>query len=148
MTEYRSLIAGVGGHLPDRVLTNAELAKMVDTSDEWIRERTGISERHIAAEGEKTSDLALVAARKALEHGGLDAKDLDLIVLATATPDLTFPSTASRVQAELSFNNEEYGKLEQYFAVAFGVGALIFGAIASPNTADARSATVSARASS
>ena len=105
MTEYRSLIAGVGGHLPDRVLTNDELAKMVHTSDEWIRERTGISERHIAAEGEKTSDLALVAARKALEHGGLDAKDLDLIVLATATPDLTFPSTASRVQAGLGMTH-------------------------------------------
>ena len=95
------MIAGVGGYLPERVMTNAELAKMVDTSDEWIVERTGIRERHIAAEGEKTSDLAIAAARAALADAGADSGEVDLIVLATATPDLTFPSTASRVQAAL-----------------------------------------------
>jgi len=101
LTEYRSVIAGVGGYLPERVLTNAELARMVDTSDEWIVERTGIRERRIAAEGEKTSDLALAASRAALANAGAQAEEVDLIVLATATPDLTFPSTASRVQAGL-----------------------------------------------
>jgi 3-oxoacyl-[acyl-carrier-protein] synthase III len=101
LSEFRSIIAGVGGYLPERVMTNAELAAKVDTSDEWIVERTGIHERHIAAEGEKTSDLALAASRAALAHAGANADELDLIVLATATPDLTFPSTASRVQAGL-----------------------------------------------
>jgi 3-oxoacyl-[acyl-carrier-protein] synthase III len=97
----RSLLLGVGGYLPERVLTNAELATQVDTSDEWIVERTGIRERRIAAEGEKTSDLAIKAATRALEHAGRSAGDIDLIVLATATPDLTFPATAARVQAAL-----------------------------------------------
>ncbi|MFD2235364.1 beta-ketoacyl-ACP synthase III [Phaeospirillum tilakii] len=97
----RSLIAGCGGYLPARVVTNAELATRVDTSDEWIVERSGIHRRHIAAEGEKTSDLALAAARAALEHAGIGADAVDLIVLATATPDNTFPSTAARVQAGL-----------------------------------------------
>ena len=97
----RSVLLGVGGHLPERVLTNAELAAMVDTSDEWIVERTGIRARHIAAEGEKTSDLAIAAARRALERAGRAAKDVDLLIVATATPDLTFPATAARVQAAL-----------------------------------------------
>jgi len=97
----RSVVLGVGSHLPARVLTNAELSARVDTSDEWIRERTGIRQRHIASEGEKTSDLALGAARKALEAAGREAKDIDLIVLATTTPDLTFPATAARVQAAI-----------------------------------------------
>ncbi|MBL8543075.1 MAG: ketoacyl-ACP synthase III [Hyphomonadaceae bacterium] len=97
----RSVLLGVGGQLPSRVLTNEELAQRVDTSNEWIVERTGIRERRIAAEGEKTSDLALAAARAALTHAGREAKDIDLIIVATATPDLTFPATAARVQANL-----------------------------------------------
>jgi 3-oxoacyl-[acyl-carrier-protein] synthase-3 len=105
LTEYRSLIAGVGGYLPERVMTKAELARMVDTSDDWIVERTGIRERHIAAEGEKTSDLALAAARAALAKAGVGVETVDLIVLATATPDLTFPATASRVQAGLGMTH-------------------------------------------
>jgi len=97
----RSLLVGVGGYLPDRVMSNAELASQVDTSDQWIVERTGIHRRHIAAEGQRTSDLALEASRRALAHAKMDAGDIDLIVLATATPDLTFPATAARVQAAL-----------------------------------------------
>jgi len=97
----RSVMLGAGSHLPARVLTNAELSARVDTSDEWIRERTGIRQRHIAGEGEKTSDLALAAARKALEASGREGKDIDLIILATTTPDLTFPATAARVQAAI-----------------------------------------------
>jgi len=97
----RSVLLGVGSHLPERVLTNAELAKRVDTSDEWIVERTGIRQRHIAADDEKTSDLACQAAVKALDAAGKGAGDIDLIIVATATPDLTFPATAARVQAEL-----------------------------------------------
>jgi 3-oxoacyl-[acyl-carrier-protein] synthase-3 len=99
--DLRSVILGVGSYLPDRVLSNAELAKRVDTSDEWIVERTGIRERRIAAEGEKTSDLAIVAANRALEHAGLAAQEIDLVIVATSTPDLTFPATAARVQAGL-----------------------------------------------
>lgn len=101
----RSVLTGVGSYLPERVLTNAELAKRVDTSDEWIVERTGIRERHIAADDEWTSDLAVAASLKALEAAGRDAKDIDLVIVATATPDLTFPATAARVQAELGVTN-------------------------------------------
>lgn len=97
----RSVLTGVGSYLPERVLTNAELAKRVDTSDEWIRERTGISERHVAAEDQRTSDLACAAALNALTSAGRDAREIDLVIVATATPDLTFPATAARVQAEL-----------------------------------------------
>lgn len=97
----RTVLTGVGGHLPDRVLTNAELSVTVDTSDEWIVARTGIRERRIAADGEKTSDLAIAAARKALAAAGRTEAEVDLIIVATATPDLTFPATAARVQAEL-----------------------------------------------
>lgn len=97
----RSRIVGVGSYLPSRVVTNDQLAEKVDTSNEWIIERTGIRQRHIAAEGEKTSDLAIAAGRKALEAAGLSADDLGLIVVATATPDNTFPATATRVQAGL-----------------------------------------------
>jgi 3-oxoacyl-[acyl-carrier-protein] synthase-3 len=97
----RSVLLGVGAYLPKRILTNAELARRVDTSDEWIVERTGIRERRIAADGEKTSDLSIAAARAALADCGREAKDIDLIIVATATPDLTFPATAARVQAEL-----------------------------------------------
>ncbi|MCH9807299.1 MAG: ketoacyl-ACP synthase III [Alphaproteobacteria bacterium] len=94
----RSVIRGVGAHLPARVLTNAELAEMVDTSDDWIVERSGIRQRHIAAEGETTADLGAAAARQALIRSGIDPLDIDLIIVATATPDRTFPSTAVRIQ--------------------------------------------------
>src|SRR5271169_2682199 len=97
----RAQVAGCGAYLPERVLTNDELARQLDTSDEWIRQRTGIGARHIAADGELTSDLALIAARRALERAGMSGSDLDLIVLATATPDHTFPATATKVQAQL-----------------------------------------------
>jgi 3-oxoacyl-[acyl-carrier-protein] synthase-3 len=97
----RSVVQGCGAYLPERVVTNADLAKTMDTSDEWIQQRTGIKQRHIAAEGEFTSHLALKASERALAHAGLKASDLDLIVLATATPDETFPATATRVQADL-----------------------------------------------
>ena len=97
----RSVVQGCGSYLPARLVTNADLAKQMDTSDEWIQQRTGIRQRHIAADGELTSHLALKASQRALEHAGLKASDLDLIVLATATPDETFPATATRVQAEL-----------------------------------------------
>jgi len=94
VTVLRSVVLGCGSYLPSRVLTNAELSRMVDTSDEWITQRTGIRERRIAAKGETTSDMALAAA-------GLDAQSIDLIVLATSTPDNTFPATAVSVQAGL-----------------------------------------------
>ena len=97
----RSVVQGCGSYLPERLVTNADLAKTMDTSDEWIQQRTGIRQRHIAADGELTSHLAIKASERALAHAGLKASDLDLIVLATATPDETFPATATRVQAEL-----------------------------------------------
>ena len=97
----RSVLKGVGSALPARAVSNQELAQTVDTSDEWIRERTGIGTRHIAGEGETTGTLATEAARKALADAGIDAADVDMIVLATATPDQTFPATAATVQAEL-----------------------------------------------
>ena len=99
--KLRSQVAGCGAYLPERVVTNDELARRLDTSDEWIRQRTGIGARHIAADGETTSDLAVAAARRALERAGMSGGDLDLIVLATATPDHTFPATATKVQAQL-----------------------------------------------
>jgi 3-oxoacyl-[acyl-carrier-protein] synthase III len=98
---WRSQAAGTGGYLPERIVTNDELAARLDTSDAWIRQRTGIAERRIAAPGELTSDLAYEAARRALERAGMSGGDLDLIVLATATPDQTFPATAVKVQARL-----------------------------------------------
>jgi len=97
----RSQVVGCGSYLPARIVTNDELAARLDTSDEWIRQRTGIGERRIAAEGELTSDLAVAAARRALQRAGMSGNDLDLIVLATATPDHTFPATATKVQAQL-----------------------------------------------
>ncbi len=97
----RSVVRGVGAYLPEKIVTNAELAKTVDTTDEWIVERSGIKKRHIAADGQKTSDLAIAAVTKALAHAGMDGKDIDLFVVATATPDQTFPATAARVQAAL-----------------------------------------------
>src|SRR4029453_10990066 len=97
----RSVVQGCGAYLPERVVTNDELAKKIETSDEWIQQRTGIKQRHIAADGEFTSHLAIKASERALAHAGVKAPALDLIVLATATPDETFPATATRVQAAL-----------------------------------------------
>ncbi len=105
MTVMRSVVLGYGSYLPERILTNAELAKMVDTSDEWIVQRTGIKERHIAAEGEFTSHLGLKAAQAALANAGIDAQSIDLIVLATSTPDNTFPATAVAIQHGLGINH-------------------------------------------
>lgn len=101
----RSTIIGTGSYLPEHVLTNEALAKQVDTTDEWIRERTGITQRHIAAEGETTSDLATHAAKRAIEDASLKADDIDLIVLATTTPDYTFPATATIVQERLGIHH-------------------------------------------
>src|SRR5271168_1011563 len=97
----RSQVAGCGAYLPERIITNRELADRLDTSDEWIRQRTGIGERRVAAPGELTSDLAFRAAQRALASAGMSGNDLDLVVLATATPDNTFPATAAKVQARL-----------------------------------------------
>ncbi len=122
----RARVIGTGGYLPARVLTNADLAARLDTSDEWIVERTGIRERRIAADGELTSDLAVAAARPALEAAGLSAADIDLIVLATATPDQTFPATATAVQAKLGMTR----------GVAFDVGAVCSGFLYALSVAD------------
>lgn len=122
----RSVILGVGAHLPARILTNAELSKTVDTSDEWIVERTGIRQRHIAGEHEKTSDLAIAAARRALDAAGVSGEEIDLIVLATTTPDLTFPATAVRVQAAIGAHH----------AAAFDLQAVCSGFIFALTTAD------------
>jgi len=101
LTVLRSIVLGCGSYLPEKVLTNADLAAMVETSDEWIVQRTGIRERRMAAAGEVTSDLAIHAARAALADAGIDASTIDLIVVATSTPDNTFPATATTVQAGL-----------------------------------------------
>ena len=101
MTVLRSVVLGCGSYLPSRILGNEDLARAVDTTDEWIVQRTGIRERHIAAAGELTSDLAVHAARAALAHAHIEADSIDLIVLATSTPDLTFPATAVIVQEKL-----------------------------------------------
>lgn len=105
MTQIRSVVLGCGSYLPEQVVTNAQLAARIDTSDEWIVQRTGIRERHIAAEGEFTSHLALKAAQAALTDAGVDAQSIELIVLATSTPDNTFPATAVAVQHGLGINH-------------------------------------------
>jgi 3-oxoacyl-[acyl-carrier-protein] synthase-3 len=122
----RSFIRGTGGYLPEKVLTNEELSKMVDTSDEWIRERTGIKRRHVAAEGELTSDIATAAARSALEAAGIPVSEVDLIVLATTTPDQTFPASATAVQAKLGMTG----------GAAFDVQAVCSGFLFALATAD------------
>ncbi len=122
----RTIIAGSGSYLPSKVLTNQELAGMVETSDEWIVQRTGIRERRIAAEGELTSDLATLAAERALEDAGYDAGDIDLIMLATATPDHTFPATAVTVQ----------DRLGMYHGAAFDLQAVCSGFVFGLVTAD------------
>jgi 3-oxoacyl-[acyl-carrier-protein] synthase-3 len=105
VSTIRSVIRGCGSYLPAKVVTNADLAKLVDTTDDWIVERTGIRERHMAAEGELTSDLGIAAARNALEVAGLEPRDIDLIILATSTPDQTFPASAVTIQAALGITN-------------------------------------------
>jgi 3-oxoacyl-[acyl-carrier-protein] synthase-3 len=120
------VITGSGSALPQRSVSNAELAKMVDTTDEWIVERTGIRNRYIAGEGETTSSLATDAARRALEAAGVDASRVDLIVLATATPDQTFPATATIVQHNLGCNG----------GIAFDVAAVCSGFLYAMATAD------------
>jgi 3-oxoacyl-[acyl-carrier-protein] synthase III len=122
----RSAITGVGGYLPEEVVTNADLAKVVDTSDEWIVERTGIKQRHRASEHQGASDLAVEAAKKALVAAGRTAADLDLIIVATTTPDLTFPSVASMVQR----------KLGAPVGVAFDVQAVCSGFVYALSVAD------------
>jgi 3-oxoacyl-[acyl-carrier-protein] synthase-3 len=122
----RSVVCGSGSALPGTAVTNAELATRVDTSDEWIVERTGIRQRYIAAEGETTSTLATEAARKALAAAGMDASSIDLIVLATATPDQTFPATATKVQHALGCNG----------GIAFDVAAVCSGFLYAMATAD------------
>ncbi|MBV9530699.1 MAG: ketoacyl-ACP synthase III [Bradyrhizobium sp.] len=113
----RSVVLGCGSYLPRRILTNAELAMRIDTSDEWIVQRTGIRQRHIAADGECTSHLALNASRAALKDAGIDAQSIELIVLATSTPDNTFPATAVAVQNGLGIN---YGAAFDLQAVCSG----------------------------
>ncbi len=127
MSGTRSVVRGIGSYLPERILTNAELARQIETSDDWIVQRTGICQRHIAAEGEFTSHLALKAAERALADSGFTAGDIDLIVLATATPDLTFPATASTVQAELGITR----------GAAFDLQAVCSGFVFALATADA-----------
>jgi len=105
VTKIRSVVLGCGSYLPQQVVTNAQLAARIDTSDEWIVQRTGIRERHIAAEGEFTSHLAIRAAQAALADAGVDAQSIELIVLATSTPDNTFPATAVAVQHGLGINH-------------------------------------------
>jgi 3-oxoacyl-[acyl-carrier-protein] synthase III len=126
VTAIRSVVLGCGSHLPERILTNAELAARIDTSDEWIVQRTGIRERHIAAEGEFTSHLAIKAARSALANAGVDAQSIDLIVLATSTPDNTFPATAVAVQDGLGIHH----------GAAFDIQAVCSGFIFALATAD------------
>ncbi|WP_193170589.1 beta-ketoacyl-ACP synthase III [Nisaea nitritireducens] len=105
MTLKKSLLVGCGSYLPQRIVTNDELSKTVDTSDEWITKRTGIKQRHIAADDETTSDLAVNAARDALQRAEMTIDDIDLIIVATTTPDDTFPSTATKVQAKLGMDH-------------------------------------------
>lgn len=122
----RSVVKGVGGYLPDRIVTNQDLAQIVDTSDEWIVARTGIRERRIAADGELTSAMGVAAARAALADAGLEPGDIDLIVLATSTPDQTFPATAVTIQAELGITH----------GAAFDVQAVCSGFVFAMSTAD------------
>ncbi len=125
-SKLRSVVRGVGAYLPEKILTNKELAEFVDTSDEWIVQRTGIQERHIAAKDETTSMLGARAARAALAEADLKAEDIDLIIVATSTPDWTFPSTATQIQAELGVHQ----------GVAFDLQAVCSGFVFALATAD------------
>ena len=126
MTCIRSVVAGCGSYLPERVVTNADLAKFVDTTDEWIVSRSGIHQRHLAAEGELTSDLGLAAAQAALDNAGLTVDDIDLIVMATTTPDDTFPATATKIQM----------KLGMHHGAAFDIQAVCSGFVYAMSVAD------------
>ena len=126
MSVRRSVVLGCGSYLPERVLTNADMAKVVDTSDAWIVQRTGIRQRHVAAPTEVTSDLGLAAARAALEDAGVDAQSIDLIILATSTPDNTFPASAVSIQAGLGIST----------GVAFDLQAVCSGFVFGLTTAD------------
>jgi 3-oxoacyl-[acyl-carrier-protein] synthase III len=134
-TTARNVITGTGSALPARCVTNAELATRVDTTDEWIVERTGIRQRHVAGQGETTATLATEAARAALAAAGLASADIGLIVLATTTPDNTFPATATKVQALLGIPD----------CVAFDVAAVCSGFLYAMNVADAMLASGTAR---
>ena len=123
----RAVVKGVGHYLPERVVPNSEFADRIDTSDEWIRTRSGIAQRHFAAEGQTTSDMAIRAARAALDHAGLTADDIDAIVLATSTADFTFPSAATMVQAGLGMTR----------GFAFDVQAVCAGFVFALSTANA-----------
>jgi 3-oxoacyl-[acyl-carrier-protein] synthase-3 len=126
VTVTRSVILGCGSYLPSQVVSNDDLAKIIDTNDAWIVERTGIKRRHIASDGETTSDLALEAAKRALKHADIGAADLDLVIVATTTPDETFPSTATRIQARLGMTR----------GAAFDVQAVCTGFIYALSVAD------------
>lgn len=126
MSQFQSIIRSVGGYLPEKKLTNDDLSKMVDTTDDWIKERTGIRSRHIAAEGEVTSDLAIIAAKQALERAEMDPQEIDLIILATSTPNQTFPATAVTIQAELGITH----------GAAFDMQAVCSGFVFALTTAD------------
>lgn len=125
-SRLRSVVLGVGAYLPKRIVTNEEMAKLVDTSDEWIVQRTGIKQRHIAGEGETTSMLGEKAALAALANAGLTPDDIDLIIVATSTPDWTFPSTASQIQASLGVTR----------GAAFDLQAVCAGFVFAVSTAD------------
>ncbi len=123
----RSVVKGIGSYLPERILSNAELSETVETSDQWIRERTGIGQRHIVAEDQCTSDLGLAAAQAALKDAGMTADDIDLIVVSTTTPDYTFPATATIIQNKLGIKH----------GAAFDLQAVCSGFIYGVNVVDA-----------
>jgi 3-oxoacyl-[acyl-carrier-protein] synthase-3 len=126
VTRIRSIFRGVGGYLPRRLMTNAEISTLVDTSDEWIVQRTGIRQRYLAAEGEVTSDLAVEAAKRALASAGMTIADIDLVIVATTTPDMTYPATAAIVQQ----------KLGMHHGIAFDIQAVCSGFVFGVGTAD------------
>lgn len=126
MSRLRSVVRGCGAYLPEKVLTNDDMARMVDTSSEWIVQRSGIEQRHIAADDEPTSALGIKAAEAALAHAGLRASDIDLIICATSTPDYTFPSTASIIQAGLGITH----------GAAFDIQAVCSGFVFAVSTAE------------
>lgn len=123
----RSVMLGCGSYLPEKILTNAELAKTVDTTDEWIVQRTGIKQRHVAAEGEKTSDMAIKAALRALDNAGVKGSEIDAVILATSTPDQTFPATAMAVQEAIGMGDRGF---------AFDLQAVCSGFVYAMATAD------------
>jgi 3-oxoacyl-[acyl-carrier-protein] synthase-3 len=126
VSELRSIVRGVGSYLPARILTNEELSRTIDTSDEWIQQRVGIKQRHIAADDEVTSDLAVHAAKRALDSARISPAEIDLIIVATTTPDLTFPATAAIVQQ----------KLGMHHGAAFDIQAVCSGFVYGMVTAD------------